>query len=282
MKLALAFTLICSTAFAQPYERIASAGGSLTEIVVALGAEDRLVGVDSTSTFPPSVTKMPSVGYVRALAAEGLLTLEPDLLLGESDVGPQAVLDQLNAAGVKIAIAPYSEGAQSIPLKIRFVGSLLGLDDRAEALITEFETEMAEIATLLEGISDRPRVLFILAIQNGAPMVGGEGSAADAIITLAGGKNVAQGVEGYKPMNREAILAAAPDVILMMNGHADRLGGINEVLALPEIALTPAGQAKRAVTMDGMLMLGFGPRTPQAVRELARALHPQDADRLGL
>lgn len=282
MKLALALTLLCSTAFAEGYERIASAGGSLTEIVVAFGEADRLVGVDSTSTFPQSVTELPSIGYVRALAAEGLLTLEPDLVIGESDAGPQTVLDQLQAAGVNIAIAPESEGASSVPIKIRFIGELLDQSAKAEELVAVFESDMAAIAASLESVNDHPRVLFILSLQNGAPMVGGEGSSAEAIIELAGGVNAAKGFEGYKPMNREAILAAAPDIILMMNGHADRIGGIDEVLALPEISLTPAGQAKRAVTMDGMLLLGFGPRTPQAVRELARALYPEDADRLGL
>lgn len=282
MRLAIALSLICSTAFAQPYERIASAGGSLTEIVVALGAGDRLVGVDSTSTYPQSVTELPGIGYVRALASEGLLTLEPDLVLGESDTGPQTVLDQLTAAGVKIAIAPHGEGAESVPLKMRFVGEHLGLVTEAEAMIAEYDAAMERIAASLQNATHKPRVLFILSMQNGAPIVGGEGSSADAMIKLAGGANAATGFEGFKPMNREAILAAAPEIILMMNGHADRLGGVDEVLSLPEIALTPAGQNKHAVTMDGMLLLGFGPRTPQAVRQLAKELHPEDADRLGL
>ena len=140
---------------------------------------------------------------------------------------------------------------------------------------------MAELASKIDTVENKPKVLFILSMQNGAPNVGGEGSSADAIIKLAGGQNAATGFEGYKPMNREALMAAAPDVILMMDGHADRAGGIDEVLASPGIALTPAGQTKRSITMDGMLLLGFGPRTPQAVRELARGLHPEDAEKLG-
>ncbi|QHQ37036.1 heme/hemin ABC transporter substrate-binding protein [Algicella marina] len=281
MRLALLFTCLASAALAQPYERIVTAGGDLTEVVTALGAADSIVGIDSTSTYPAEITDLPDIGYVRALSAEGVLTLRPDLLIGAYDTGPEAVLGQLQAAGVQVEIAPGGEDAQSVPAKIRFVGDLLGKSREATALIAAYEADMAELATALQGVEDRPRVLFILSMQNGAPLVGGALTAADKIIALAGGVNVATGFDGYKPMNREAILAAAPDVILMMNGHADRLGGVDEVLALPEIALTPAGQNRRAITMDGMLLLGFGPRTPLAARELARALHPEDAAALG-
>ena len=281
MKWALILTLLTGQAIAQPYERIASAGGDLTEIVVALGAGDELVGIDSTSTYPTEITELPNIGYVRALSAEGVLTLAPDLVLGAYDVGPQTVLDQLQAAGVTVAIAPGGEGAETVPDKIRFVGEALELSDRADALVATFEAEMAELASKIDTVENKPKVLFILSMQNGAPNVGGEGSSADAIIKLAGGQNAATGFEGYKPMNREALMAAAPDVILMMDGHADRAGGIDEVLASPGIALTPAGQTKRSITMDGMLLLGFGPRTPQAVRELARGLHPEDAEKMG-
>ena len=281
MKWALILTLLTGQAIAQPYERIASAGGDLTEIVVALGAGDELVGIDSTSTYPTEITELPNIGYVRALSAEGVMTLAPDLVLGAYDVGPQTVLDQLQAAGVTVAIAPGGEGAETVPDKIRFVGEALELSDRADALVATFEAEMAELASKIDTVENKPKVLFILSMQNGAPNVGGEGSSADAIIKLAGGQNAATGFEGYKPMNREALMAAAPDVILMMDGHADRAGGIDEVLASPGIALTPAGQTKRSITMDGMLLLGFGPRTPQAVRELARGLHPEDAEKMG-
>lgn len=280
---ALVFSLVAGMAGAKPFERIASAGGDITEIVIAFGDRAKLVGVDSTSTYPADLSEeLPDIGYVRGLAAEGVLSLQPDLVLGAYDVGPQTVLDQLKAAGVRIAVAPGGKGAESVPAKIRFVGDLLGKSEQAEEMIDAYEAEMAALAKALGSLNKRPKVLFILSMQNGAPMVGGEGSSADAMIALAGGENVAVGFEGYKPMNREAIMAAAPDVILMMNGHAERLGGIDEIMSLPEIALTPAGQNRRAITMDGMLLIGFGPRTPEAVRELARGLHPERVEELGL
>jgi iron complex transport system substrate-binding protein len=113
-------------------------------------------------------------------------------------------------------------------------------------------------------------------------VVGGRATEADEIIRLAGGANAAASVEGYRPMTREAILAARPDALLMMESRAEAAGGLAKVLARPDIALTPAGRAGRAVAMPGMLLLGFGPRTPEAVARLARALHPQDAAAAGL
>jgi len=266
---------------AEPPQRLVSAGGDLTEIIVALGMDDRLVGVDTTSTYPPRVTDLPQIGYVRSLTAEGVLSLAPDLMIASHDAGPATALDQLRAAGLTVALAPDIEGAPGVPAKMRFVGDLLDRESQAEELAATFEQDMADVARVIDQLEDRPKVLFILFVRDGTPIVGGRGSSADAIITLAGGQNAADGIEGYKPMNREAMIAAAPDVVLMMTRYVESEGGLDRILARPDVALTPAGQARRAVVMDGLLLLGFGPRTPQAVRDLARALHPQAGPQLG-
>lgn len=274
---ALAAAFLGAVAHADEPQRIVVAGGDLAEIVHALGEADRIVGVDSTSTYPPSMSALPQIGYVRALAPEGLLSLAPDLLIGASDAGPAEALDKLRAAGLRIELAPDVEGAESVPAKIAFVGALLGREAEAGALSAAYAAEMERLAGTIAGVSSRPKVLFILAMQGSAPLVAGEGTSAEAMIRLAGAENAAAGFAGYKPMSREAILAAAPDVVLMMNGRDEGAGGREAVLALPEIAPTPAGRNGRLVTMDGMLLLGFGPRTPEAVRRLAAALHPEDS-----
>jgi len=266
----------------QPAERIVVAGGDLTEIVVALGAGDRIVGVDSTSQHPPEMQERAQIGYVRQIAPEGVLSLRPDLVIASADAGPAPALDKLRAAGLRIELAPEGDGAESVPAKIAFVGRLLGREAEAAALSQAYRAEMARLAAAVAEVTARPRVLFVLSIQNGAPLVGGADTSADAMIALAGGVNAATGFAGYKPVGREAVIAAAPEVILMMDGHADSLGGAAAVLARPEMALTPAGGSGRAITMEGLLLLGFGPRTPEAVRRLAALLHPEDAARLGL
>lgn len=279
---ALALILAAAPVLTQAQERIVVAGGDLAEIVHALDATDRVVGVDSTSFYPPELTELPQIGYVRALAPEGVLSLSPDLLIGSWDTGPATALDKLRAAGLRIEIAPAIQGADSVPAKIAFVGELLGREAEAAALAEAYNAEMARLAETIAGVSDRPRVLFVLALREGAPLVAGAGTSAEAMIELAGAENAATGFDGYKAMSREAVLAAAPDVVLMMEGRDELAGGPEAVLALPEIAATPAGQAGRLVTMDGLLLLGFGPRTPEGVRGLAAALHPEDRERLGL
>lgn len=274
--------LAAGLAAADPPARVVIAGGDLTEIAFALGAGDRVVGVDATSTWPPEAETRPDIGYFRRLSAEGVLSLAPDMLLAAPEAGPAIALEQIAEAGVEIRTAPDLPGAGGVAPKIRFVGAALDRAEAAAALAARVEADLAAVREKVARIETRPRVLFVLLMRGGAPVVGGGGTEAEAIIRLAGGENAAAAVEGYAPMTREAILAAEPEVILMMESRAGASGGIAEVLARPEIALTPAGRAGRGVVMPGMLLLGFGPRTPEAVARLARALHPDAAAAVGL
>ena len=258
--------------FAERYERIASAGGDITEIIYALGAGDKVIGVDSTSGFPADVSEKKQIGYVRGLAAEGILSINPDLLIGADDMGPPNVIENMKSAGLDVAIAPAGLGAERVPIKIKFVGEILGLEDEADQLIAQYKTEMQAVAKEREALTLSHKVLFILSVRDGAPIVGGRMTSANDIIEMAGGTNVAASFEGWKPMNAEAIIAAAPDLILMTEAHSDRVGGKDAILKRPDIALTPAVISGNIATMDAMLLLGFGPRTPTAVSQLISVL----------
>lgn len=257
-----------------PPRRVVIAGGALTEIAFALGAGDRVVGVDATSSYPPEATERPDIGYFRRLSAEGVLSLNPDLLLAAPETGPEVALDQIGSAGVEIRTAPDIGGAEGIAPRIRFVGKALAKEQAADRLAQRVTSELETIRAKVAKLETRPRVLFIMLLRGGAPVVGGQGTEAHAILELAGGRNAAAGLTGYKPMTREAILGAQPDVVVMMESRAKAAGGIDKVLDRPDLKLTPAGKAGRGVTLPGMLMLGFGPRTPEAVARLAKALHP--------
>ncbi|MEM7240206.1 MAG: ABC transporter substrate-binding protein [Pseudomonadota bacterium] len=263
-------------------ERIVVAGGDLTEIIFALGAGERVVGVDLTSTFPAETGDLPQIGYVRKLSAEGVLSLSPDLVIAAHDAGPSIALEQLAAAGVEIATAPPTPSAWDIAEKIQFVGDELGVASQARDAAAQFTADLETVLTKVDRLPERPRVLFILSLRGGALLAAGRDTQAHEIVTLSGGENVAASFDGFKPMNKEAVLAARPEVIVMMAQHAERSGGIDTILARPELALTPAGQNGRAITMDGMLLLGFGPRTPQAIAELAARLQPEAAEAAGL
>jgi len=256
-----------------PPQRVVSAGGDLTEIVYALGAGDRLIGVDSTSRYPAAVREKAQIGYVRRVSAEGVLSLKPDLLLGASDMGPPASVDQLRLAGVKVALAPDGDNPAGVIDKILFVGKHLGLDAEAHRLAKSVESELAKSIQTAALSSQRRRVIFVLSIGDNGVLVGGEETAAGEIIRLAGGINAAQGFKGYKPMSREAILQAQPDVVVTMIRRASSHGNPKDILSRPEFKLTPAAGRGALVIMDGLLLLGFGPRTPQAVTELSKAIN---------
>lgn len=252
--------------------RVASIGGAITEIVYALGEENRLVARDSTSVYPQAAFSLPDVGYMRALSPEGVLSVNPSGILLQQGSGPKEALDVLAKASVPMVIVPDDFSHEGIVEKIRVVGRALGADGKAEELAAKVDTQLAEAEKLTAGIRDRRRVLFILSLQGGKIMASGSNTAADGIIALAGGVNAVEGYSGYKQLTDEAVISARPDVILMM----DRGGQASpeaELFANPAIAATPAGESRKLIRMDGAYMLGFGPRTADAVRELAASLY---------
>ena len=256
-------------------ERVASIGGSVTEIVYALGQQDRLVARDSTSTWPEDATALPDVGYMRALSPEGVLSVSPDLVLADEGSGPPEAIDVLRKASVPVVLLPADPTADGIAAKVEEIGRALGVEADAEALAGTIRADLAaaekRAAAIPEG--ERKRVLFVLSLQGGRIMASGEGTSAASMIEMAGAVNAVEGFEGYKPVTEEAVIAAAPDVILMMDRGAGH--DPDGLFGLPAIAATPAGQSRALVTMDGLYLLGFGPRTADAVSDLSHALYAE-------
>ncbi|MGW9229298.1 heme/hemin ABC transporter substrate-binding protein [Pseudorhizobium sp. NPDC055634] len=255
-------------------QRIVSIGGTITEVLYALGAQDRIVAVDSTSTYPAETRAKPDIGYMRALSAEGILAQEPDLILAEEGAGPPPVIEILEASKIPMVTVPTPPEGSAIGRKIRDIGAAVGLVEEAEALAGKTEAELSALAGDVAKIAGpRKRVLFVLSLANGRVMAGGADTEAAAIIEMAGGINAAPGISGYKPMADEAVIAARPDVVLVMTRGNHELTA-NDVFALPALQATPAAQAKALVSLDGLLLLGFGPRTPEAAREVMERLYP--------
>ncbi len=254
--------------------RLVTAGGSITEIVYALEGQSRLVGVDQSSVFPEPATKLPQVGYVRTLSAEGVLSLKPSVFISTAEAGPPDSLAQLRSAGIPVLILSAEHSVEGVKKKIRGVAAALSSVDRGEALVRTLETEIAEAQTAVSKTKSRPKVMFIYARGQGTLNVAGKKTAAYEMIRMAGGAN-AFDYDNYKPLSAEAVVAAAPDVILLPTRGLETTGGIDGVLKLPGIAQTPAGKARRVVAMDDLLLLGFGPRTGRGVTELVRLLHPE-------
>lgn len=267
---------VVTPAQAQTAERIVAAGGVVTEVLYALGQQDKVVGVDTTSQWPPEALKdKKSVGYVRALSAEGVLSLKPSQVIAVEGAGPPDALALLKESGTSITMIPEALSPAAVVGKIAAIGKAAGVAEPAQQLATVVKGRFDELDKLRAGLPKRKRVLFVLSLQNGRIMVGGRTTTADAIITLAGGVNAADAVEGFKPMTDEAIITAAPDVILMMRFSSAHNATPDEVFAMPAFSETPAAQQKALIRMDGLYLLGFGPRTPNAARDLMAELYPE-------
>jgi len=257
--------------------RLVSIGGSLTEIFYELGAEDLLVARDQTALYPEAALSLPDVGYMRALAPEGVLSVNPSGLLVIEGSGPPEALEVLSHAGVEYQTVPEGYSAEGVLVKVRSVGEALGLEDKAEALANKLEDDFAALKTRTDAVETPKKVLFILSNQGGQIQASGTGTAANGIIALAGAENAITEYEGYRPLSEEAITAAAPDAILLMDRGGDHGATETELLEHPAIALTPAGQNKAIYRMDGAYLLGFGPRTAAAAGELADLLYGEAA-----
>lgn len=260
-------------AFADDPARVITLGGSVTEIAVALGAEGRLVARDTTSNWPESVGALPDVGYIRALSPENVLALDPDLIVAEGDAGPPEAVDVLKAAGIPFVLVPEATDPAGIVAKVEAVSQALSLPAEGDALAAELQGKLDAAEARASTVTAPKRVLFVLSLQGGGVMAGGEGTEAEGIIRLAGGVNAATGFQGYKPMTDEAVLAAQPDAILMMDRESDLSIADADVLAQPALSQTPAAKSATLIRMDGMLLLGFGPRTPEAADRLYAALY---------
>lgn len=258
--------------------RIVSIGGPVTEIVYALGADKGLAGVDTSSIYPEAATKLPQVGYQRMLSAEGVLALHPTLILASADAGPPPVVEQLKQSGVTWITIPAENSVKGAKAKIEAVAHALHREKEGGALESHLDDQMAKAQALVASETVKPKVLFIYARGGGTVNVAGQGTAADAMITLAGGANAVSGYTGYKPITAEAVVAAAPDVILIPSRGLESIGGIDGLLSQPGLAATPAGKSRRVVALDDLLLLGFGPRLGDALLQLTPLLHGEKGE----
>jgi iron complex transport system substrate-binding protein len=256
--------------------RIIALGGDVAEIVHALGHGHRLIGCDDSCQYPPAITRLPRAGYVRAFSAEGVLALRPDLVLAADHAGPAAALSQLRSARVAVVVIPEARDGPSLIAKVTAVARALGDDAAGNRLATTIGSDLEALATRVASTQRRPSVLALMASARGGLMAAGDGTASDAVITLAGGRNVFD-VAGMRPLAPEAALAADPDHILLPSHAAQGLGGARGVRANPALAPTRAAREGRIIVLDSLKLLGFGPRTPEAASELFAILHPRRA-----
>lgn len=217
------------------------------------------------------------LGYVRALSPEGVLSVSPDLIIAEGSAGPLETIDVLRAASVPFLSVPEGNDAAAILAKIAAVADALAVAEAGVALSAEGTADLDAANALAATRTDRKRVLFILSMQGGGILAAGAGTGAEGIIKMAGADNAMSGFDGYKPVSNEAIIDAAPDVILMMDRDRDHAALNADLFAHPALQPTPAAATGSLIRTDGLYLLGFGPRTAQAALDLAAMIYPDDA-----
>lgn len=252
--------------------RIVSINGTVSEVLASLGLADQVVGVDVTSTYPESLKAKPKVGHNRNLSMEGILSLEPDLVIGTAaDIKPEAI-KQLTQTGIEVKLFDRDFSPNGAKELIRQIADSLDLRHRADSVLQQLNEELEKVSSFTAS-SPKPRVLFIYARGAGTMMVGGSGTPIDEMITLAGGENVAKDLEDYKPLTPEALVKYNPDVILLFDTGLSSLGDIDGILTVKGVSETNAGKNKKIVEMDGQLLSGFGPRLAMAIDELYHKIH---------
>lgn len=250
-------------------ERLVSGSGSLTEIIYAVGAGDELVAVDTTSVYPEAAAAKPKIGYARALSSEGILSMQPDLFLITDEAGPTAVVDQLRGAGLPMVVVEEQHSVEGVRNKIRQVAEAVNRSEAGRELLDEFDRQMEKVETL-RAEAPEATALFLFGAGGGSPMAAGQKTGGNAVLELAGFKNVMNGYEGYKPVSAEAIVAKNPAWLVTTSGTVDGAGGLDAMLNEPGLAATVAAEKGQVIVVNDSMLLNFGPRLPKALLALLK------------
>lgn len=275
----LLLTLLALVIFVIPMQadsghRIVALNGDITEIIFALGLGDQLVAVDASSNYPAEANDVPNLGYQARLSAESIMAHRPTLVIANKDAGPAAVLDQVRAAGVEVVIIPTENTLATPVANIRTVASLVGAPERGEELAKELEAKIAAAAEQGQALPKQLRVMFLYLGSAQIQFAGGAGAPSNAMIVGAGAIDAGAeaGLRGYMPVTPEAMVAAQPDVIIVTDRGMATVGGVDGVLKVPGVALTPAGQNRNIIVFEDLYFIGMGPRTGDALLDLVEAL----------
>jgi iron complex transport system substrate-binding protein len=254
-------------------ERIVIAGGSLTEIVFALGAGDQVVGVDKTSSYPKSVKQLPQIGYWKLLNIEGILSLKPSLFITLSDAEPKNVISQVNQAKVDVLSLQRVPGTiDLLYLNITKIADKLNKQSEGQQLINRIKNNLIQIQDKIANQPNKAKVLFLMSM-GGTNSVAGKNTTADALITIAGGENLATHIS-YKTYTPESLIAMNPEVIVLNNHSIEQLGGMEKLNTIAGITQTAAFKNHRIITIDDSYLFGIGPRVDEAAKILYQQFYP--------
>lgn len=255
--------------------KIISIGGTLSEIVCELGSCDQIIAADKTSTRPKTLQELPSVGYRTGIKAEGVLSLEADMVLAEEGYVNPEVVTQLESTSLKVYTFKHEHTTTSTKRLINEIGAILEKEKEAKMLVEALDADLAELNSLVAQTTSQPSVLFVFARGMGSLSICGKNTFAEQLVSMTGARFPVEEVFDFKPLTPEGLVAANPDYILFFESGLETLGGVEGALQIPGIMQTTAGQKKQLIAMDGLWLSGFGPNVGKAAMHLAKAIYPE-------
>ncbi|WP_314615807.1 heme/hemin ABC transporter substrate-binding protein [Streptomyces stackebrandtii] len=257
-------------------DRIVPLSGSLNEIVFTLGLGGKVVARDITATFEQAA-KLPVVTRAHDVSAESVLSLRPTVVLAESTTGPAEAVTQIRDAGIPLVVVKPAKELADVGTRIDAVAAALGVRDSGTALRKRTEERIDSVRKGIPAREEKPRVAFLYVRGSAAVyLLGGAESGASSLLEAAGAVDAGKesGLEkDFTPLTSEALAQAAPDAILVMSKGLDSVGGIDGLVRIPGAAQTPAGAAKRVVSVDDGVLLNYGPRTDRVLKSLVGQLY---------
>lgn len=270
----LIFSINSLLNYSSANERIVIAGGSLTEIVFAIGAGDDVVGVDKTSSYPEKVKQLPQIGYWKLLNIEGVLSLRPTLFITLNDVEPDNVIEKVSESKVDVLALRRVPGTIELLYEnINKIASKLNKQEEGEKLINRIKANLADIQAKIATHPQKTKVLSLMSMS-GSNSVAGKNTTIDALITIAGGENLATH-NSFKSYTAESIIAINPEVIILNKYSIDQLGGLDKVNTIPGITETNAFKNNRITVIDDSYLFGIGPRVDEAAKLLFQSFYPE-------
>lgn len=259
----------------QDLERIISIGGAVTEVLYDLGLQDQIIAVDVSSIYPDPVLDLPTIGYLRFLSPEPILAYNPTIIISTEDIGPPETLNLIRSVGVPVLIVPAQDTLTGTEDKIRTIATGVGKIEEGEQLIEQMRSDIAYAQEIVANIETKPRVLFVFVGSSIAIGVLGPRSGGHEMLQLVNAENAILIDDSYIPATAEAIVAAAPDIILTTTLSIERAGGLEKFMQIPGLALTPAVMNERVIYegMDDLFLLGFTPRLGDAILSLTYLIH---------
>tara|TARA_B100001057_G_C22848967_1_gene950177 strand:+ start:737 stop:1570 length:834 start_codon:yes stop_codon:yes gene_type:complete len=253
-------------------QRIITAGSSSTEIVCKLGFCDNIVATDKTSKYPSKVQTLPSIGYRSSITAEGIISLNPDIIIVEKGYVKDILVEQLRSTKRQLIVIDNQSNYENTLERIKIIAAVLDKKNEGINLIKNLEEQSLILKERLTKNSQRPSILCVYARGMGNMSIAGRNTGF-MIIELAGAKNAVPEIEGYKPLNSEALIAANPDYILFFESGLQSLGGIESVLKLPGVSQTTAGRNRQILSIDGVKLTNWGPRLIETAIEIFDLTH---------